>query len=142
MELVALSAVVLVVVLGVLFGVPHYRSGSEDDRRWPDPLDRMDAFSRRWIDRPRLWDVALGTLTIVLIAAAVAIYRDPGILGGLAERGGFVAHGLAILGFLGLVGTTHLSVRRAGLRAAEATLIGMILAGVVLLVLIVGLLIV
>lgn len=133
-EVIALSVVVAVILLGIMFAVPRYVADGSDG--WPDILAGLDGVAESWVEKPRIWDIALGVLTIVLLAAGVAIYQDPGMLGDLADSMEFVAHALGILGFVGLYATGYLSVRRTGSTRAEATLIGSSLVGVVLILLI------
>lgn len=133
-EVIAISVVVAVVLLGILLAVPKYVSTAEDG--WPDILTWLNALAESWLAKPRVFDLVLGIVTIVFLAASVFIYQDPAILGDLASSMELVAHTLAILGFVGIFSTVYLSVRRAGISGAEATLIGSTLAGVVLIVLV------
>lgn len=134
-ELIAIGVIVAVLLLGILFGFPRYVMDG-----WPDLLGRLDRGATSWTDRPPAWDAALGVVAIVLLGIATAMYTEAEIVGDLAAQAAIVAHPLAILGFVALFATAYLNVRRAGITGAEATFIGMSLAGSVLLVLIVALL--
>ncbi len=129
--------VALVVVLAVLFGVPRAVGGGAGTARWPDLLGGLERGVAGWLDRSRLLDLVIGVVTVVVMAAAIMVFQDPSIVGG---GGSVVAYVLGLVGFVGLFATTYLSVRRAGVSSAEATFIGSVLSGVVLLLLIILLL--
>lgn len=145
-ELIA-GIVTVLVLLGILFAVPRYvgsggpgGTGTQDDS-WPDILGGLERGAIWWLSGSRAWDIALGVVAVIILGAAVGIYQDPAILGGLEESMEFVAHTLAALGLVGLFATTYLSIRRAGLRGAEASFVGAILVGTVMLLLVSALLI-
>lgn len=130
--------VALVVVLGILFGVPRTVGGGSGTRQWPDLLAGLERGVEGWLDRARLLDVVIGVVTVLVMAAAIMIFEDPSIVG---EGGSLVAYVLGLVGFVGMFATAYLSVRRAGISSAEATFIGSVLSGIVLLLLITLLLI-
>lgn len=136
-EVIAISVAVVIVLLGVMYAVPRFVSGEDG---WPDFLAMLDGCAVSWMNRSRIWDAVVAILTLVVLAIAIGLYQDPATLGEMAESAEFVAHILGILGFVGLFATAYVSVRRAGLPSAEATLIGSSLVGIVLMVLVVALL--
>lgn len=140
-ELIA-GVMVLLVVLGILYGVPR-AVGSEASRSsgagWPDILSGLEGYTLGWMERPRVLDIVLGIVTVVLLGAAVMVFQEPEIIG-LDAYVEFVAFPLAILGFIGLFATTYLSVRRSGLHGAEATLLASTLVGTVLIILVTAML--
>lgn len=139
MMAVITSGVVLLAVFAFLLGVPRVAgtAGPQSGKAtaWPDVLAGFEGKAGWWLEHSRLWDVVLGVLTIVALAAAVSLFQDAAILGGMENFAPFIYNTLAILGLAGLFTTTYLGVRRAGLHGAEATFIGAALVGVTLIVL-------
>ncbi len=130
----------VIVVLGVLFGVPR-AVGTDDGAgtaHWPDVFAVGERGALAWLDRSRIWDLVLGIVTVVIMAAAIMVFQDPAMVG---EFGSEVTYVLGILGFAGVFASAYLGVRRAEVSSAEAALIAGVLVGVVLLALITYLLI-
>lgn len=132
-ERIVLSIVVVVGLLGVLWGVPRFHS---NDGQWPDVLGILLGIATRWSEKTKWLDLVVGVIAVAVLGAAAAIYRDPSIIGELAAQVEFVAFTLAIIGFTLLFATTYVNTKRKGLYSAESTLIGMSLVGVILIVLV------
>lgn len=130
------GVIALVVVLGVLYAAPRaIGSSASGESQWPDLLGGLEGVAQNWVERPRYFDLLLGIVTIILLAAAIMIFQNPEVLG-LDDLVRFVAFTLAVLGLVGLFSTTYLSVRRSGLHGAEATLLGATVVGIVLILLV------
>lgn len=135
-ELIALSVVVVVGVMAILYAVPRYLGGAETDASGPDVLDSLDRLANATLSKPRSVDFGLGLVALVLLGLTVAAYRDPGLLGGVPGQAETIAIILGVVGLAALFGGTYLNVRRGGVYSAEATLVGMSLVGLVFLLLI------
>ncbi len=142
-ELIGLSIVLLVVVLGLFFAIPRIvgteGEGSllQREAGWPDLFDASEAVVQRWQQFPRALDAIAAVAAIVIVLAGVELTLGVGMFGlegeGILEGVGllFIVLGLALL-----AGFTYVGVRRGGLSSAESSLVGMSLSGTVLIVLI------
>lgn len=132
-ELIAISAVVLVGVFAVFLGTPRYVG---NDGSWPDVFGRLDGIANRWLEQSRFLDILVGIVAVVLLGLAVSMFRG----GDLLEGPIALAWALLLGGLIGVFTATYINVRRSDLSSAEATLIGGVLVGIVLLVAVVGVL--
>lgn len=144
-ERIGIALVVVVAVIAILYAIPRYlvssASNGDHDESSSDVMGLLDELGDAWLSKPRAWDMGLGVVALVFLAAGMMVYLVPTLVGGLAEQVEFVAFSLAGLGLAGIFSTTYLNVRRSGLYSAEATLIGLGLVGSVLILLMVAILV-
>ena len=133
-ERIAVSAIILVGVFAVFLGVPRYTAGDDE---WPNVLHGFESIAQTWLAKTRWIDVAVALLGVVLVGLGVSIFRGAELIEGPESLG----WALLGIGFLAMYVGTYVNVRRSGLSSAEATLIGSVLVGVVLLVGIVAILV-
>lgn len=141
-ERFAISVGVAVVAMGAFFAIPRV-IGSNGQQgsiaasdEWPDILAGLDSIVESWLGMNKYLDYVIGLIGVGLLGLSAGAYRDPTLLGGLAEHVDVVAVALAAAGFLGLFIGSYTSLRRSRVSRAEATFIGLCLVGASLMILI------
>ena len=129
-EIIALSVVVIGVAMGALYAVPRVSSGGATQSGWPDVMGQLEGVAQRWLELSRVVDIVVLLVGLGLLIGGFQMFEEmDGMMAGIGAL-------VAAVGLLAILAGTHVNVRRSGLYSAEATLIGMALVGLILLLII------